>query len=401
MESNETYLVLDRKRQTEQLIKLDSSGKYSQVFQHGISDISGIIYHPVTDKPLGAYLHPDLPDEHFFDEGDGFAAFFRGLKKAFEGYRISFTSFTEDGSMGILKVHGDRLPGDYFVVNMQTKKVDFLLSSAEWLDPSRLNPMRADAFTTEDGLRIGVYLTFPAGQTEKLPMVVVPHGGPHARDYWGYDRQAQILSQNGYLVLQVNFRGSTGYGDHFFRWTAPMGGLIQRDIANAVHWAVEKGYADRKRICIFGGSFGGYSALMNPIRYPDLYQCAVGYVGVYDLEMMYRKGDIQRRDRGISYLTRELSENEDFLRENSPLYNTDKLDLPMFIVHGEQDERVPVEHAEALLDKLEEDGKPVKTLIVSNEGHGFYSEENNRRLYTQLLDFLDENIGIGAAEKRE
>ncbi|WP_073271725.1 alpha/beta hydrolase family protein [Microbulbifer donghaiensis] len=401
-DSGEAYLVLDRKGQTEQLIKLDATGKYSPVFQHDISDISGIIHHPLTDKPLGTYLHPDYPEEHFFDEGNGFAAFFRGLKKAFQGYRISFTSFTDDGNKGVLRVHGDRLPGDYFLVNLQSKKVDFLLSSAEWLDPNRLNPMRADSLTTEDGLRIGTYLTFPSEQTAKLPMVVLPHGGPHARDYWGYDRQAQILSQNGYLVLQVNFRGSTGYGDHFYsagrrQW----GGNIQRDIADAVNWAVEKGYADRGRICIFGGSFGGYSALMNPIRYPDLYQCAIGYVGVYDLEMMYEKGDIQRRDRGIAYLKRELSENEDFLRANSPLYNTDKLDLPLFVIHGEQDERVPVEHAEALLEQLEEDGKPVKTLMVPNEGHGFFSEENNRRLYTELLGFLDQHIGIGAAEKRE
>jgi len=399
-ESSEAYLVLDRKGQTEQLIKLHADGKFSPVFHHDFTDINDIIRHPVNDKPLGVYLHPDYPEEHFFEEGDGFAAFFRGLKKAFDGYRIAFTSFTEDGGKGILKVYGDRLPGDYFLVDMPSKRVDFLLSSAEWLDPKDLNPMHADTFTTEDDQRIGVYLTFPQDREEKLPMVVMPHGGPHARDYWGYDGDAQILSQNGYLVLQVNFRGSTGYGDGFYtagrrQW----GDKIQRDIADAVEWAVGKGYADRERICIFGGSFGGYSALMNPIRYPDLYQCAIGYVGVYDLKMMYEKGDIQRRDRGISYLKRELSEDENFLRANSPLYNTDKLDLPLFIVHGEQDERVPVEHAEALLEKLAEEKKPVKTLIVPNEGHGFYSEENNELLYTQLLGFLDQHIGVGAAEK--
>ncbi|WP_323844828.1 alpha/beta hydrolase family protein [Microbulbifer magnicolonia] len=401
-QSGEVYLVLDRKGQTEQLVKLHPDGsQYKPMFEHELTDISGIIHHPVTDKPLGVYLHPDYPEEYFFDEGDGFAPFFRGLKEAFDGYRISFTSFTEDGAKGILKVHGDRLPGDYFLVDMKSRKVDFILSSSEWLDPKKLNPMRAESFTSADGLRIGVYLTFPRNMTEQLPMVVVPHGGPHSRDYWGYDRQAQILSQHGYLVLQVNFRGSTGYGDHFFtagrrQW----GRNIQRDIADAANWAIEKGYADRERICIFGGSFGGYSALMNPIRYPDLYQCAIGYVGVYDLQMMYEKGDIQRRDRGISYLQRELSEDEKFLRANSPLHNTDKLDLPLFIVHGEQDERVPVEHAEALLEQLERDSKRVKTLIVANEGHGFYSEANNLRLYTELLGFLDQHIGVGAAERR-
>ncbi|MFS1524914.1 alpha/beta hydrolase family protein [Microbulbifer sp. 2304DJ12-6] len=261
--------------------------------------------------------------------------------------------------------------------------------------------MQADAFTTKDGFRIGTYLTFPRGDKNTLPMVVVPHGGPHARDYWGYDQDAQILSQYGYLVLQINFRGSTGYGDHFYdAGRLEWGGKIQSDIFDAVNWAVEKGYADPERICIYGGSFGGYSALMNPIRYPDLYQCAIGHVGVYDLEMMYKKGDIKRRDRGLAYLKRELSKNEHFLKENSPLHNTSRLNLPLMIVHGEQDERVPVEHAEHMLKQLKKEHKPVKSLIISNAGHGFYSEENNLQFYTELLRFLDQHIGVGASEQQ-
>ncbi|WP_299942281.1 prolyl oligopeptidase family serine peptidase [uncultured Microbulbifer sp.] len=401
-ETGEVYLEINRKGKTEQLVKMQISGaEYTPVFEDDISDISGIIYHPVSNKPLGVHLNPDYPKEYFFDEGDGFAAYFRGLKKAFEGHDIQFTSFTSDGDLGVLKVSGDRLPGDYFLANMTTKKVDFLASSSEWLDPKQLNPMQADAFITEDGFRIGTYLTFPSGHKHKLPMVVVPHGGPHARDYWGYDQKAQILSQNGYLVLQVNFRGSTGYGDHFYdAGRLEWGGKIQRDIFDAVNWAVEKGYADPERICIFGGSFGGYSALMNPIRYPDLYQCAIGHVGVYDLEMMYKKGDIKRRDRGLAYLKRELSKDKHFLKENSPLHNTSKLNLPLMIVHGEQDERVPVEHAELLLKQLKKEHKPVKSLIISNAGHGFYSEENNLQFYTELLRFLDQHIGVGASEQQ-
>jgi len=178
------------------------------------------------------------------------------------------------------------------------------------------------------------------------------------------------------------------------------GGKIQKDIADAVNWTVEQGYADPERVCIYGASFGGYSALMNPIRYPELYKCAIGYVGVYDLEMMYKKGDIKRRDRGLAYLKRELSRDKNFLRENSPIHNTDKLNLPLFIIHGEKDERVPVEHAEELLEKLAKEGKPAKSLIVANEGHGFYSEENNMKLYTEILSFLDQHIGVGASEKQ-
>lgn len=400
-ESNASYLVIDRKGRTEQLLRLDmDSGKSTPLFAGETSDIEGIITHPEIGKPLGVYTDPDYPEEHFFDEGDGFAPLFRGMKKAFDGYNIAFTSFTRDGRKGVLRVYGDRLPGDYFLVDLPSRRVDFLLSSAQWLDPERINPMRAESFETSDGLRIGIYLTFPEDGSENLPMVVMPHGGPHARDYWGYNRDAQILSQNGYLVLQVNFRGSTGYGDGFYNaGRRQWGGKIQRDIAEAAHWAVDRGYADRERICIYGASFGGYSALMNPIRYPDLYQCAVGYAGAYDLGMIFEKGDIQRRDRGISYLRRELSGNKEFLHSNSPLYNTGKLDLPLFIIHGEEDERVPVEHAKLLLEKLEKEQKSVEAMIVAKEGHGFYSEENNKALYTRLLGFLDRHIGIGASEK--
>ncbi|AWF82208.1 hypothetical protein BTJ40_15965 [Microbulbifer sp. A4B17] len=366
-ETGETYLEIDRKNNTE---------------------------------PIGAYTHPDYPEEHFFNSKGNFPAFFRGLKKAFDSYRIYFTSTTSDGKLGILAVYGDRLPADYFLVNMESKKVDFLISSSDWLDPEQLNPMHAESFVTSDGLRIGTYLTFPQNREKKLPLVVLPHGGPHSRDYWRYSRDAQILSQNGYLVLQVNFRGSSGYGNHFYKaGKLEWGGKIQKDIADSVKWAIDKGYAHPDKVCIFGGGFGGYSALMNTIKYPELYKCAIGYVGVYDLEMMYTKGDIKDRVRGLAYLKEEVSKNKSFMRESSPIHNIDKLNIPLFIIHGEEDERVPVDHAEELLEKLAKEGKPAKSLIIAKEGHGFYSEKNNLKLYTQLLEFLDQHIGVGAAEK--
>ncbi|WP_444914381.1 alpha/beta hydrolase family protein [Microbulbifer sp. TRSA007] len=402
-DTGEAYLITNQKNKTQALIKLKpKSEDYSLVYQNQASDISGIIYSPASYKPTGVYLHPDYPVEQFIDHGERFPKIFRGIKKAFHGFRIKFTSFTTDGNLGILKVYGDRLPGDYYIVDLTSKAVDFLISSANWLDPSQLNPMLADTFTTTDNLNVGVYLTFPQESKIHNPMVVLPHGGPHSRDYWGYNRNAQILSQNGYLVLQVNFRGSTGYGDKFYSaGLREWGGKIQQDIAEAVGWAIEKGYADPKRICIYGASFGGYSALMNPIRYPDLYQCAIGYAGVYDLEMIYTKGDIKKRERGISYLNRTLSKDENLLKTNSPIHNADKLKLPIFLIHGEKDKRAPIEHAEALVKAFKKEGKPIQTLFVKTEGHGFYAEENRMKLYTEILDFLDQHIGVGASEKNK
>ncbi|MFV8781842.1 alpha/beta hydrolase family protein [Microbulbifer sp. SA54] len=395
------YLVADQPEDTEALITWNAKKQtIEKVFQSETSDISKLILHPKTQKPIGVYLNPDYPEVNFFDEGDGFAAFYRGLKKAFDGFHIDFTSFTRNGNKGVMRVSGDRLPGDYFLVNLESKKVDFLLSSAEWLNPEELNPMQAKSFESSDGLRISTYLTFPKGGEKKLPMIVIPHGGPHARDYWGYDQDAQILSQNGYLVLQVNFRGSTGFGNLFLEaGKNEWGGNIQRDISEAVNWTIREEYADPQRICIYGASFGGYSALMNPIRYPELYQCAVGYAGVYDLALLYKEGDVRRRDRGIAYLSETVGQDQKDMQENSPIYHTEKLQLPLFIVHGEQDERAPISHALALLERLNGQGRSVKTLIAKNEGHGFYSAENNLQLYTQLLTFFDQHIGIGAMDE--
>lgn len=396
-----TYLVVDTPDDTESLITWNSKKQtIEKVFQSGVTDISDLIMHPLTRKPIGVHLNPDYPSVEFFDEGEGFAPFYRGLKKAFEGYHIRFTSFTRDGQKGVLEVSGDRLPGDYFLVNLENKKVDFLLSSAEWLDPADLNSMRAEQFKSSDGLRISTYLTFPKGKEKKLPMIVMPHGGPHARNFWGYNRDAQIFSQNGYLVLQVNFRGSSGFGNHFLdagknEW----GGNIQRDIAEAVQWAVEKEYADPERVCIYGVSFGGYSALMNPIRYPDLYQCAAGYAGVYDLALLYKEGDVQRQERGIAFLSETVGKDPEKMRENSPRYHAGELSLPLFIVHGEEDERAPVSHAEAMLEELKKEHKAVDSLIAPNEGHGFYNETNRKELYTRLLSFFDAHIGVGASEQ--
>ncbi|WP_308365254.1 MULTISPECIES: prolyl oligopeptidase family serine peptidase [unclassified Microbulbifer] len=402
-QKGDAYLVSRPLGQAERLVKLNiANGELVDIYGHEFADIDDIILEPLSKRPIGVHINPDYPKFELFEKKDQFSALFRGLVKAFDGFAIEFTSFTKNGKYGILRVYGDRLPGDYYLVNTDSKQVSIVASSAEKIFPDQLNAMEADFFTTSDGLRIGVYLTFPAQGREDLPMVVIPHGGPHARDYWAFDQTAQILSQNGYLVLQVNFRGSTGYGNAFYAaGIREWGGKVQQDIAEAVKWAVQKGYADKSRVCIYGASFGGYSAMMNPIRFPELYQCAAGYAGVYDLELMYREGDIQQRGRGIAYLQRELTEDRDFLRKNSPLYNTDRLNLPVFIIHGEEDNRAPIEHAEALLRQLKTEKKSVKSLIISREGHGFYSEKNNRKLYSQLLEFFDRHLGGESVKGKE
>ncbi len=196
-------------------------------------------------------------------------------------------------------------------------------------------------------------------------------------------------------MLQVNFRGSGGYGDAFRnaghrQWAQG----IQNDILDATHWAINQGYADKERICIYGGSFGGYSSLMAPIREPGLFKCAVGYVGVYDMDMMFVKGDIPRRSSGQRYLRRTLGTDKAELRATSPTLQADKVGIPVLLVAGARDERAVPEQTEAMRDALVKAGNPpVDTIIQSGEMHGFYKEENN-------LGAVYEDAGVLRAQYR-
>jgi dipeptidyl aminopeptidase/acylaminoacyl peptidase len=256
-------------------------------------------------------------------------------------------------------------------------------------------PMR---FKASDGLELEAILTVPRGTSmENLPMVLVPHGGPHGvSDTWYFDGDAQFLASRGYLVLQVNYRGSGDRGYAFEdagyqKW----GTRIQQDLIDGVKWAEAQHYADPKRVCVYGGSFGGYSAMMSVIRAPGLFKCAVGYAGIYDLGMMYKKGDIHESESGRSYLRTAIGTNEAVLDANSPDKLADKIDVPVLLVHGEDDQRAPFAQAKAMRAALDAAHKPYEWLVKPGEGHGFYNEQNNEELLQHLQDFLAKYIGPG------
>ena len=229
-------------------------------------------------------------------------------------------------------------------------------------------------------------------------MVVLPHGGPHGiYDNWGYDSDAQFLASRGYGVLQVNYRGSGGRGRDFIEsGYEEWGGKMQDDVADGVKWAIDSKLADANRICTYGASYGGYAALMQPIRYPGMYKCAIGYVGVYDLEVMKTEGDIKDRASGRRYLDRVLGTDEAKLKAWSPAQNVDKIKVPVFLVQGSVDKRVPMEQFNALKDAFKTAGTPIETMVVQGEGHGFYKPENRAELYRRMEAFLSKYIGPGA-----
>jgi dipeptidyl aminopeptidase/acylaminoacyl peptidase len=232
---------------------------------------------------------------------------------------------------------------------------------------------------------------------ENLQMIVNPDGGAIGpRDYWGFNWETQLFASRGYLVLQLNYRGSGGYGQGFQdKGHGEWGGAMQDDLTDATKWAIEKGYADPERICIYGGSYGGYAALMGAAKEPDLYRCAVGYVGVYDLvSAMFKKGDIKERKSGKRFLEHTLGTDVGERRDNSPAFQAAKIKAPVFLAAGLADQRAPYQHTEKMRDALAAAGHPADVVILQEkEGHGFYKEENNLNLYTKMLAFFDRYIG--------
>lgn len=305
------------------------------------------------------------------------------------------TSFTDDGSEFSLRIFNDKNAGDYFLLDLKQGSAAYLASIYPALDPKDMVEVRPITVTARDGMVLHGYLTLPKDSEKGNPLIVNPHGGPHGpRDSWGFNPETQFLANHGYAVLQINFRGSGGYGSKFMeagyrKW----GREMQNDVTDATLWAVEQGYADKDRMCIYGGSYGGYAALMGVIREPDLYQCVVGYVGVYSLPLMREDGDIPSRPSGVRYLDRVIGANETELKANSAVFNVDKIKADIMLVHGKNDQRVPYSQYEALAAALNNQGTPFESIVEENEGHGFVQYENKVNLYTRMLAFFDKHIG--------
>lgn len=324
---------------------------------------------------------------------------FAGLQNAFPEQVVSFTSFDRDGNTVLINVKSDRNPGDFYLFDVKKGQARYLASALNKIKPAQMQPMREISFTARDGKIIRGLLTMPAGKTEGVPLIVNVHGGPFGiYDSWGFNNEAQFFASRGYAMLQINFRGSGGYGDDFYRaGRLQWGHKMQDDITDGTLWAIEQGITNKDRVCIYGGSYGGYAALWGVIKEPDLYKCSVGYVGVYDMPLFFRGdgSDSSRIPNIDQYLKAHVGEGEDYLRSISPVHHVDKIKAELFIVHGSKDVRVPIVHANNLRKALDGIGKPYEWL-VKEDGHGFFNVDNREALYTQMLAFFDKHIGKDA-----
>ncbi len=371
------------------------SAQITPVFRHPDVDIQGGIYGP-DGELLGVRYQPGYPEVHYFDHSNPRVKKLMSLSAAFPGQVVTVNSYTEDGSRAIVMVRSDRNPGEFYLYNDGNLK--YLASVFPDINPKQMG--RTEAFTlhARDGVKLYGYITLPPGRPDQnLPMVVHPHGGPFGPfDQWGYDARVQLLASHGYAVLQVNFRGSGGYGVDFEesghgKW----GREMQNDITDATMWAVQQGITDINRICIYGGSYGGYASLQAVVTEPDLYKCAIGVAGVYSLPLFRTHGDYRQNPEAAKvFLDKYVGKDEATLKAYSPAYNVDKIKAELFIIHGSKDVRVPYKQAKFLSAQLDQAGKSYEWMVRA-EGHGFTQESNRVEQYALMLEFLDKNIGSG------
>jgi dipeptidyl aminopeptidase/acylaminoacyl peptidase len=397
-EDGEAIIVSSRQQGELGLWRVDlEKGERSPLVLDERSDVRRVIYDRAGERVIGAAFEPDYPAVKFIDEEHPDAVLWRRVMASFPGREVDISGFTRDGSRALVTVRSDREPWRWYLLDAASLELRFLKSSMGWIDPAQLSAREPFRIRARDGLELTGYLTLPPdGREQDLPAVIVVHGGPHGvHDDWGFDMEAQLLASRGFAVVQLNYRGSGGYGQQFERsGYRKWGTAMQDDVTDATMWLINEGIADRERVCIYGGSYGGYATLAGITREPDLYACAFTYVGVYDLDMLHRLGDIPQRPEGRAYLDRAIGDRRADAADiaaRSPVNHVARIKTPLYVAHGRKDERVPIAQYNALTRALDEANIPYESLVFPNEGHGVSDPENRVKYYSELLRFLQQH----------
>ncbi|MBH0055609.1 S9 family peptidase [Pseudoalteromonas sp. SWXJZ94C] len=361
-------------------------------------DVSNLMLSTKRKKLIGVSYLDEYREVVYFDKET--AEMMASLESAFKNKVISVVSRSEDEVLNIVYVGSDTDPGHYYLFDKVKNTLKSLVSPMDWLDKSQLSPMKPIRFTSRDGLTLRGYLTIPKGSKgKKLPLIVNPHGGPYGiRDTWGYNPETQFFASRGYATVQVNFRGSGGYGRKFQQagYGGKWGAEMQNDLTDTVKYLVSEGIADPKKVCIYGSSYGGYATMAGLTFTPELYKCGINYVGITDVSLLFdslpKHWEPQRET-----LKKQIGDPNDkaLMKKMSPLYHVDKIVAPLMIVQGAKDPRVVKKHAINLRDALEERGITLSDdewIMKENEGHGFQKEENKIELYTKIERFLAKHL---------
>lgn len=359
-------------------------------------EITGLVFSP-DDRTLRGVAYEHVRRHyHWFDAGR--AALQEKLENTFPGLEVRLTSASLDERVLLVHVGSDRDPGAFFVLDLAAGSMTTLRRVRE-IDPRQMRPMEPVAFNARDGLGLHGYLTRPAARADgrKPPLIILPHGGPFGvRDSWGFDPEVQFLASRGYAVLQVNYRGSGGYGRAFInRGRHQWGRAMQDDLTDAVRWALAEGHADPERVAIMGASYGGYAALAGVTLTPELYRCAVNYVGAADLELTFRDlgDDAFQRTPALDYRANWVGPTREHRAATSPVNHVASIRVPTLHAYGQKDPRVKFDHWTRLEAELKRHGKPYVTISEKRQGHGFREPKAATGFYGSVEKFLAEHLG--------
>ncbi len=386
------YAISNIGRDKQAVVTIDPSNgqELEKLYENPQVDVSALAYSKARKVITFAAFDTWKTERKFFDQQT--EKMYQTLQEKLPGYEVEVVANDKAEDKFIVMASNDRSPGTRNLYDAKSGTLTKLVEVAPWLPEKELAPMKPIEYQSRDGLTIHGYLTLPLGREAKnLPVVINPHGGPWYRDTWGFNPEVQFLANRGYAVLQMNFRGSTGYGRKF--WEASFkqwGRSMQDDITDGVQWLVREGIADPKRVAIYGGSYGGYATLAGVAFTPDLYAAAVDYVGVANMFTFmktippYWKPFLDMFHEMVGDPVKDKA----MLEAASPVMHADKIKTPLFIAQGAHDPRVNKAESDQMVAALKKRGVDVEYMVKENEGHGFHNEENRFDFYGAMEKFL-------------
>jgi len=395
-DNKELYVSSNRNRDKSAIYKFDlnTAKETDLIFEHDEVDVSGLIRSKKRKVLTAVSYYTDKRKIHFLD--DWREKLQNNLESKLKGVEVAISDISKDETKAIIVTFSDVSRGTYYYYDIEKDELTKLADLSPWLDPNHMSEMKPIKYTSRDGLTINGYLTIPKGSNGKnLPVVVNPHGGPWARDRWGFNPEIQYLANNGYAVFQMNFRGSTGYGREFWEKSFKQWGkTMQDDITDGVQWLIEEGIANPDKIGIYGASYGGYATLAGLTFTPDLYACGVDYVGVSSLfTFMESMPPYWELYRDMMYeMVGHPEKDKELLASSSPLMHVDKIKVPLFIAQGANDPRVKKSESDQIVEALKQKGIDVPYMVKDDEGHGFYNEENRFDFYREMSAFLEKHL---------
>tara|TARA_B100002051_G_scaffold99721_1_gene95140 strand:+ start:249 stop:2129 length:1881 start_codon:yes stop_codon:yes gene_type:complete len=396
-DNKELYVSSNRGRDKSAIFKFDleTAKEGELIFEHDEVDVYGLMSSKKRKVITGVSYTTDKRQIHFFDKWRENLQ--STLESQLKGVEVAISGLSKDETKAIVVTYSDRSRGTYYYYDIENDNLTKLADLSPWLNEDDMAFMKPIKYKSRDGLTIPGYLTLPLDykKGEKLPVIINPHGGPWARDNWGFNPEIQFLANRGYAVLQMNFRGSVGYGREFWEISFKQWGkTMQDDITDGVNWLIEEGIADPDRIAIYGASYGGYATLAGLTFTPDIYACGVDYVGVSNIfTLLETLPPYWELGRQMMYEMIGNPETEkELLEAASPLFHIDKIKAPLLVAQGANDPRVKQAESDQIVDALKAKGIDVPYILKEDEGHGFYNEENQFDFYQEMEKFLNKHL---------